>query len=61
MYISAFMYYTWNYQSFGNGFEVRSIFLDISKAFDKVLHKCLIFNSKQNGVKAKSCLESPAF
>ena len=38
------------YQSFGNGFEVRGIFLDISKAFDKVWHKRLIFKSKQNGV-----------
>ena len=25
------------YQSFGNGFEVKDFFLDISKAFDKVL------------------------
>ena len=24
------------YQSFGNGFEVRGVFLDIPKAFDKV-------------------------
>ena len=38
------------YQSFDNGFEVRGIFLDISKAFDKVWHKGLIFKSKQNGV-----------
>ena len=38
------------YQSFDNGFEVRGIFLDISKAFDKVWHKGLIFKSKQNRV-----------
>ena len=38
------------YQSFENGFEVRGIFLDISKAFDKVWHKGLIFKLKQNGV-----------
>ena len=38
------------YQSFDNGFEVRGIFLDISKAFDKVWRKGLIFRLKQNGV-----------
>ena len=38
------------YQSFDNGFQVRGIFLDISKAFDKVWHKGLIFKLKQNGV-----------
>ena len=38
------------YQSFDNGFEVRDIFLDISKAFDKVWRKGLIFRLKQNGV-----------
>ena len=30
--------------------EVRSVFLDISKAFDKVWHKGLIFIMKQNGI-----------
>ena len=30
--------------------ETRAIFLDISKAFDKVWHKGLIFKLKQNGV-----------
>ena len=38
------------YQSFDNGFEVRGIFLDISKAFDKVWHKGLILKLKQNGM-----------
>ena len=38
------------YHSFDNGFEVRGVFLDISKAFDKVLHKGLIFKLKQNRV-----------
>ena len=29
--------------SFDNGLEVRSVFLDISKPFDKVWHECLTF------------------
>ena len=38
------------YQSFDNGFEVRGVFLDISKAFHKVWHKGLIYTLKQNSV-----------
>ena len=38
------------YQSFDNGFEVRSVFLDISKAFNKVWHEDLIYKLKQNVV-----------
>ena len=30
--------------------EVRAVFLDISKAFDKVWHDGLIFKLKQNGI-----------
>ena len=30
--------------------EVRAVFLDISKAFDKVCHDGLIFKLKQNGI-----------
>ena len=33
--------------------EVRAVFLDISKAFDKVWHNGLIFKLKQNGVSGK--------
>ena len=38
------------YISFDEGFEVRGVFLDISKAFDKVWHEDLIFKLKQNGI-----------
>ena len=38
------------YQSFDNGFEVRGVFLHISKAFNKVWHNGLIYKLKQNGV-----------
>ena len=38
------------FQTFDEGFEVRSVFLDISKAFDKIWHKGLIFKLSQNGM-----------
>ena len=38
------------YQSFDNDFEVRGVFLDISKAFDKVCQKGHCCKLKQNGV-----------
>ena len=38
------------YKSFDDGFEVRGVFLDISKAFGKVWHEGLIFKLKQNGI-----------
>ena len=34
--------------------EVRAVFLDISKAFDKVWHKGLIFKLKRNGILVKN-------
>ena len=41
-------------QAFENpkSLEVRAVFLDISKAFDKVWHDGLIFKLKQNGISA---------
>ena len=42
-------------ESFDRGFEVRSIYLDVSKAFDKVkvLHEGLIFKLEQYGIEGK--------
>ena len=40
-------------KSLDNGCEVRAVFLDISKAFDKVWHKGLIYKLKQNGISGK--------
>ena len=39
------------YQSFDDWLAVKGVFLDISKAFDKVRLEGLIYKSKQNGVK----------
>ena len=38
------------YKSFDDGHEVCSVFFDMSKAFDKVWHKGLIFKLKQSGI-----------
>ena len=38
------------YKSFDDGYEVRGVFLDISKAFYKVWHDGLIFKLQENGI-----------
>ena len=41
------------YKSFDDGYEVRGVFLDVSKAFDKVRHHVLHFKIRQNGMSGK--------
>ena len=38
------------YKSFDDGPDVRGVFLDISKAFDKVWHKGILYKLKQNSI-----------
>ena len=38
------------YKSFDEGHEVRGVFVDISKAFDKVWHDGITFKLTQNGI-----------
>lgn len=39
-----------NYKSFKDGLEVASVYIDISKAFDKVLQEGIISIRSQNGI-----------
>ena len=41
------------FNSFDNGWEVRGVFLDISKAFDKEWPDGLIYKLQQNEIKGK--------
>ena len=47
------------YQSFDDGLETRAIFLDISKAIDKVWHEVVLFKLKQNGILGNLLMLSP--
>ena len=38
------------FSSFDDNYEVRGVFLDISKAFDKVWHEGIIHKLKRNGI-----------
>ena len=38
------------YKSFDDGYEVRGVFLDVSKAFDKVWHQGIHYELRQNGI-----------
>ena len=38
------------YKSFNACLDVRAVFLDISKAFDKVWHQALFYTLKQHGI-----------
>ena len=44
------------YKSFDEGFEVRGVFLDVSKAFDRVWHDDLIFKLQENDISGKLLL-----
>ena len=44
------------YKSFDESFEVREVFLDISKAFDRVWHDDLIFKLQENDISGKLLL-----
>ena len=49
------------FTSFDNGSEVRSVSLDMSKAFDKVWHEGLIFKLKQNDISGEFFTSYPIF
>ena len=38
------------YKSFDDDYEVKDVFFDFSKWFDKVWHKGLIFRLQENGI-----------
>ena len=38
------------YKSFDEGFEVKGVFFDVSKTFDKVWHEGLLLKLNQNGI-----------
>ena len=51
-------------KSFNEGYEVRKVFLDMLKGFDKVWHEVIIFKTKQNGISGnclRFCVEKIAY
>ena len=42
-----------SYKSFHDGWEVRGVFIDTTKAFDKVWHEGLLLKLKLNGISGK--------
>ena len=40
-------------KSFDDGYEVRGVFLDMSKAFDKVWYQGLYYKLRQNGISSE--------
>ena len=44
------------YKSLDEGFEVRGVFLDISKVFSRVWHDGLIFKLQESGISGKFLL-----
>ena len=41
------------YKSWGNDYEISSVFWDISDAFDKVWHKGIIYKLKLSGISGR--------
>ena len=49
------------HQNYMNKHQVRGVFLDVSKGFDKVWHKGIIFKLTQNGISSKLISVLPNF
>lgn len=49
------------HQNYINKHQVRGVFLDVSKGFDKVWHKGIIFKLTQNGISSKLISVLPNF
>ena len=41
------------FQAFDNGMLSCIVFFDVSKVFDRVWHKCLLFKLRQNDIEGK--------
>ena len=53
MHQQTYFHHSRNIQSFDDGYEVRGVFLDISKTSDKVWHQGLHYKLRQNGVSSE--------